>query len=65
MIASSLANFIILNIAGILSKAGGAANGPLYVLILNMGVTLVGILIALYVNVEFKKQEIDRKNSVA
>jgi len=65
MIASSLANFIILNIAGILSKAGGAANGPLYVLLLNMGVTLVGILIALYVNVEFKKQEIDRKNSVA
>ena len=65
MIASSLANFIILNIAGILSKAGGAANGPLYVLLLNMGVTLVGILIALYVNVEFKKQGIDRKNSVA
>jgi MFS family permease len=65
MIASSLANFIILNIAGILSKAGGAANGPLYVLLLNMGVTLLGILIALYVNVEFKKQGIDKKNSVA
>jgi MFS family permease len=65
MIASSLANFIILNIAGILSKAGGAANGPLYVLLLNMGVTLVGIIIALYVNVEFKKQGLDKKNSVA
>jgi MFS family permease len=65
MIASSLANFIILNIAGILSKAGGAANGPLYVLLLNMGVTLLGILIALYVNVEFKKQGLDKKNSVA
>jgi MFS family permease len=65
MIASSLANFIILNIAGVLSKAGGAENGPLYVLLLNMGVTLVGILIALYVNVEFKKQGLGKKNSVA
>jgi MFS family permease len=65
MIASSLANFIILNIAGVLSKAGGAENGPLYVLLLNMGVTLVGILIALYVNVEFKKQGLSKKNSVA
>jgi MFS family permease len=65
MIASSLANFIILNIAGVLSKAGGAENGPLYVLLLNMGVTLVGIFIALYVNVEFKKQGLGKKNSVA
>jgi MFS family permease len=65
MIASSLANFIILNIAGMLSKAGGAANGPLYVVLLNMGVTLVGILIAVYVNVQFKKQGLDKKNAVA
>jgi len=65
MIASSLANFIILNIAGMLSKAGGAANGPLYVVLLNMGVTLVGILIAVYVNVQFKKQGVDKKNAVA
>ncbi len=56
MIASSIANFVILNVAGILSKAGGAANGPLYVILLNMGVTLVGILIAIYVNIQFKKQ---------
>lgn len=65
MIASSLANFIILNIAGMLSKAGGAANGPLYVVLLNMGVTLAGILIAIYVNVQFKKQGVDKKNAVA
>jgi len=65
MISSSLANFIILNIAGMLSKAGGAANGPLYVVLLNMGVTLVGILIAVYVNVEFKKQGLGLKSSVA
>ncbi len=65
MIASSLANFIILNIAGMLSKAGGAENGPLYVVLLNMGVTLVGILIAIYVNVQFKKQELGKERAVA
>jgi len=63
MIASSIANFVILNIAGMLSKAGGATEGPMYVVLLNIGITAVGVLIALYVNYEFKRQGIGNNNN--
>ncbi|MGL4373102.1 MAG: hypothetical protein ACRCS6_04905, partial [Turicibacter sp.] len=56
MIASSLANYTILNIAGALTKSGGV-QGPKYVLMLNLGVTIIGILLAIYVNVQAKKEE--------
>lgn len=56
MIASSVANYVILNIASALTKAGGV-NGPKYVLLLNIGITLVGILLALYVNKQFSRDE--------
>ncbi|MBP1041749.1 MFS transporter [Vagococcus sp. BWB3-3] len=55
MIASSLANFIILTIAGMITKAGGI-DGPKYVLLFNAAITFVGILLAIYVNFKMKKE---------
>nr|WP_297134755.1 MFS transporter [Terrisporobacter sp.] len=55
MIASSIANYTILNIAGALTKMGGAEQGPLYVLLFNFVVTVIGVLLALYVNKEYSK----------
>ena len=49
MIASSVANYAMVSLAGLLTRIGGA-NGPRLVLLLNMAVTLVGILLALYLN---------------
>ena len=56
MIASSLANYIILNIAGSITKAGGV-DGPKYVILFNVGITLVGVVLALYVNLKYKEDE--------
>ena len=49
MIASSIANYTIISLASYITKTGGAA-APRMILLLNMGVTIVGILLALYVN---------------
>ncbi|WP_330363781.1 MFS transporter [Proteocatella sphenisci] len=57
MIASSLANYIILNVAGILTKNGGA-QGPLHVIILNIGITFIGILLATFVNIQYKQNKV-------
>lgn len=54
IIASSLANYIILNIAGILTKNGGT-EGPLHVILLNIEITFVDILLALFVNSQYRK----------
>ena len=48
MIASSIANYTIISLAGYITKTAGAA-APRMILLLNMGVTIVGILLALYV----------------
>jgi len=56
MIASSVANYVILNIASMLTKAGGV-QGPKYVLLLNIGITVLGILLALFVNKQYAKKE--------
>ena len=56
MIASSVANYVILNIASMLTKAGGV-QGPKYVLLLNMVITILGILLALFVNKKFAEHE--------
>lgn len=55
MIASSIANYTILNIASYLTKVGGTQQGPLNVILLNIVVTLIGVLLAVYVNKEYKK----------
>jgi len=57
MISSSLSNFIILNIAGIITKSGGV-QGPKNVLLFNAVITLVGILLALFVNKQYAKKAI-------
>ena len=56
MIASSLANYTILNIAGMLTKSGGV-NGPKYVLLLNIAITVIGVLLAVFVNMQEAKEE--------
>ena len=48
MIASSIANYTIISLASYITKVGGAV-APRMILLLNMGVTIVGILLALYV----------------
>ena len=45
MISSSVANYIVISVAGVLTRVGGA-NGPRLVVLFNMAVTLVGILLA-------------------
>jgi MFS family permease len=54
MIASSAANYAVLSTAGAITKAYGV-NGPKYVLLLNIGITFVGVLLALYVNMSYSK----------
>lgn len=55
MILSSIANYATLTIAGFITKAGGV-NGPRYVILFNLAITLVGILLALYVNINYNKE---------
>lgn len=57
MISSSLANYVILNIASYITKAGGV-EGPKYVLLFNAAITIVGVLLALYVNRQYAKEGI-------
>ncbi len=48
MIASSIANYTIISLAGYITKVGGSG-APRMILLLNMAVTFVGILLALFV----------------
>ncbi|EAE4164151.1 MFS transporter, partial [Listeria monocytogenes] len=53
MISSSLANYIVLNVASYITKAGGI-EGPKYVLLFNVAITVIGILLAIFVNMRYK-----------
>lgn len=55
MISSSIANYVILNIAGVITNAGGIY-GPKYVILFNIAITIIGILLALYVNKHSMKE---------
>ncbi|MBF2702613.1 MFS transporter [Listeria welshimeri] len=55
MISSSLANYIVLNVASYITKAGGI-EGPKYVLLFNVAITLIGILLAIFVNMRYKNE---------
>ncbi|MDY4487399.1 MAG: MFS transporter [Candidatus Limivicinus sp.] len=57
MISSSLANYIVISVAGLLTRMGGA-NGPRLVLLFNMAITLVGILLALVLKRCQKKEAV-------
>ena len=63
MIASSVANYTIISFASYLTKVGGATNGPINVVLLNIAVTLLGVLLAIYVNIQNDK--IERAREVA
>ena len=54
MISSSVANYVVLNVASLLTKIGGV-DGPRLVLLFNMAVTLVGIFLALILTKRFDK----------
>lgn len=56
MIASSLANYVVLNIAGLISSSAGT-NGPRDVLLLNAAITIVGVLLAVFINLQFNKAQ--------
>lgn len=55
MISSSIANYIVISIAGVLTRIGGA-NGPSLVLLFNMSITLIGIILAVCLK-HFQKKE--------
>lgn len=55
MIASSVANYLTVSAAGVLTRMGGT-EGPRLVLLFNMAITLIGILLALYLNVCLKRE---------
>ncbi|EAE4113392.1 MFS transporter [Listeria monocytogenes] len=55
MISSSLANYIVLNVASYITKAGGI-EGPKYVLLFNVAITVIGILLAIFVNMRYKNE---------
>lgn len=55
MISSSVANYIVISVAGVLTRVGDA-NGPRLVVLFNMAVTLVGILLAVYLNICQKRE---------
>lgn len=54
MIASSIANYAVLNVASLLSKVGGV-QGPRYILLFNAVVTAIGIVFAIILNLRFEK----------
>ena len=55
MIASSVANYAVLNAASLITRVSGV-NGPRYVLLFNMSVTLIGVILAVILN---KRIDID------
>ena len=60
MISSSLANYIVISVAGVITAMSGT-EGPRLVLLFNMAVTLVGILLALYLNACQKREKASGK----
>ncbi|HIQ86591.1 MAG TPA: MFS transporter [Candidatus Scatomorpha gallistercoris] len=54
MISSSIANYAVLSIAGLLTNIGGA-NGPKLIMIFNIAVTVIGIVLAVILNARFDK----------
>ncbi len=54
MISSSIANYAVLSIAGLLTDIGGA-KGPEYIMIFNIALTVIGIVLAVVLNARFDK----------
>ena len=49
MISSSIANYAVLSIAGLLTNIGGA-DGPKLIMIFNIAVTIIGTVLAVVLN---------------
>ncbi|WP_338032573.1 MFS transporter [Clostridium manihotivorum] len=64
MIASSAANYAVLSVAGGITKSFGV-NGPKYVLLLNIAITCVGVLLAIYVNMSYRKTSVSNNSAKA
>ena len=64
MISSSVANYVVLNVASLLTKIGGV-DGPRLVVLFNMAVTLVGIFLALILTKRFDKDAEPQDAAVA
>ena len=54
MISSSIANYAVLSIAGLLTNIGGA-NGPKLIMLFNIAVTVIGVILAVVLNARFDK----------
>ena len=54
MIASSIANYAVLSIAGLLTSIGGA-DGPRLIMLFNIAVTVLGVVLAVILNARFDK----------
>ncbi len=54
MIASSVANYAVLNVVSLLTKMGGT-EGPRIVVLFNMAITLIGIILAFVLTKRFDK----------
>ncbi len=54
MISSSIANYVVLSIAGAIMNVGGEG-GPRLVVLFNIAVTLVGIVLSIVLNTRFEK----------
>ena len=54
MISSSIANYAVLSIAGLLTSIGGE-NGPVLIMIFNIVITVIGIILAVILNARFDK----------
>ena len=54
MISSSIANYAVLSIAGLLTSIGGA-NGPRLIMLFNIAVTVLGMVLAVILNARFDK----------
>lgn len=54
MIASSIANYAVLSIAGLLTSIGGA-DGPRLIMLFNIAVTVLGVALAVVLNARFDK----------
>ncbi len=60
MISSSIANYLVINIASAITSAGGT-NGPRYLLLFNAAITAAGVLLALFINVQFNKSRSEER----
>jgi MFS family permease len=60
MISSSIANYLVINVASAITSAGGT-NGPRYLLLFNAAITAAGVLLALFINVQFNKSRTEER----